>query len=109
LQGPDSWARLPPGAKKPAYNNQLLQEYSMLTLTSLTSLLPAGLPGIPARAFAAAALALALPLFASHATAAHHEEALPPYAERATAIEIDAKVISVDVETRELVVELPTG
>lgn len=43
------------------------------------------------------------------AGAAHHEEAMSEHAERAMAIEIDAEVIAVDNETRELVLQLPTG
>ncbi|EAQ96162.1 hypothetical protein [Congregibacter litoralis] len=46
---------------------------------------------------------------APFAGAAHHEEAMSDHAERAMAIEIDAEVIAVDTETRELVLELPTG
>jgi hypothetical protein len=45
----------------------------------------------------------------SLAQATHHEEALPDHAERAMAIEIDAEVLAVDLDTRELVLLLPTG
>ncbi|MFT4769531.1 MAG: hypothetical protein ACI8RN_002676 [Glaciecola sp.] len=43
------------------------------------------------------------------AGAAHHEEPMSDHAERAMAIEIDAEVVAVDTETRELVLQLPTG
>jgi hypothetical protein len=43
------------------------------------------------------------------AQAAHHEEAMTAHAERAMAIEIDAEVIAIDQDTRELVLALPTG
>ncbi len=68
-----------------------------------------GLSGLLKRTFATAAVLFALPLAAGLAQAEHHEEALPAYGERAMAIEVDAEVISVDMETRELVLQLPTG
>ncbi|EED32482.1 conserved hypothetical protein [gamma proteobacterium NOR5-3] len=52
------------------------------------------------------ATSLTIAVFAG---AAHHEEAMSDHAERAMAIEIDAEVIAVDAETRELVLQLPTG
>ena len=52
--------------------------------------------------------AAALLVIAPAALAEHHEE-LPDYAERAMAIEVDATVVSVDMDTRVLVLELPTG
>ena len=58
----------------------------------------------------AAALALAVSALGSgSAFAEHHEGELPDHAERAMAIEVDAKVIDVNLDTRELVLELPTG
>jgi hypothetical protein len=56
---------------------------------------------------------LAAALFATTivgtAHADQHEEMLPDYAERAMAIEVDAEVVSVDLEKRELMLMLPTG
>ncbi|MFK8042121.1 hypothetical protein [Congregibacter sp.] len=46
---------------------------------------------------------------APFAGAAHHEEPMSDHAERAMAIEVDAEVIAVDAETREMVLQLPTG
>jgi hypothetical protein len=43
------------------------------------------------------------------AFAAAQEEALPDYAERAMSIEVDALVVDVNTDTREMVLELPTG
>ena len=44
------------------------------------------------------------------AQAAHHEaDELPSYAERAMAIEVEAEVVSVDMDTRTLVLQAPTG
>ncbi|MFT7286132.1 MAG: hypothetical protein ACI87W_000236 [Halieaceae bacterium] len=60
-------------------------------------------------ALASILFAISVSSIAPLASAAHHEEALPDHAERAMAIEIDAKVVAVDLETRELVLELPTG
>jgi hypothetical protein len=58
----------------------------------------------------AAAVICALAMTMSSLTrAAHHEEALPDQAERTMAIEIDAEVLAVDLDTRELVLLLPTG
>ncbi len=68
-----------------------------------------GLSSLLKRSFATAAVLLGLPLAAGLAQAEHHEEALPAYGERAMAIEVDAEVISVDMDTRELVLQLPTG
>lgn len=59
-----------------------------------------------------AGLAVALLASAAATTsahAAHHEEALPDHAERTMAIEIEAEVVAVDVESRELMLLLPTG
>ena len=49
--------------------------------------------------------ASAMPSYSDH----DETEAMSDHAERAMAIEIDAEVIAVDVETRELVLLLPTG
>lgn len=56
-----------------------------------------------------AGLALSLAALSLPTFAAHHEEALPSHAERAMAIEVQAEVISVDMDTRQLVLEAPTG
>ncbi len=48
-------------------------------------------------------------VFGGAARADHHEDALPDYAQRAMAIEVDAQVVAVDAQTRELVLQLPTG
>ena len=53
-------------------------------------------------------LALAL-AFGGTALAEHHEGTLPDYAQRAMAIEVDAQVVAVDAQSRELVLQLPTG
>ncbi|MEL7044230.1 MAG: hypothetical protein AAGL66_04320 [Pseudomonadota bacterium] len=60
----------------------------------------------------AAIIALATLLVANPSRAQYTEEdgkELPAYAERAMAIEVDANVIDVNLESRELVLELPTG
>lgn len=55
-------------------------------------------------------LTLSLAAFsASLVQADHHEEKLPSYAERATAIQINAEVVSVNQDTREMVLRMPTG
>lgn len=75
-----------------------------LNLPHLVSTLRSSIPVV-----ATVALAMASPLLAPNAAVAQDAEALPNYAERATAIEVDAEVISVNQETRELVLQLPTG
>lgn len=54
------------------------------------------------------ALAAAL-LLGPAARAQDQASTLPSHAERAMAIEVDAEVIDVDLDARELVLELPTG
>ncbi len=64
---------------------------------------------ISTQRFFAALLLAAASLSAPVAFANHHEEALPNTAERSMAIEVEATVVSVDMDTRELVLEAPTG
>jgi hypothetical protein len=63
------------------------------------------------KTFTAALAAAALTaLTAQVSVAAHHEEEeLPTYAERTSAIEVSAEVVSVDMETRTLVLAAPDG
>ena len=53
--------------------------------------------------------ALSLAAFTPAAISEEMSDALPDHAERAMAIEIDAEVLAIDHETREMVLALPTG
>ncbi|MEM1403235.1 MAG: hypothetical protein AAGG55_07895 [Pseudomonadota bacterium] len=52
---------------------------------------------------------LTLAIFTPGAMSEEMSDALPDHAERAMAIEIDAEVLAIDHETREMVLALPTG